>query len=338
MAVPFSSDEVVEKVRDATSLPDAHWIDATKILSFADEEVESLLGARVKTAREGHWQKLEDAPIVAGTLRYRIPRRAFGRAVTSIALVSLSSGQVSPLTEIDAALASSFPASSSPGPRVRYYGEDDEIVFPSQPPVGYAVRFRYLRRPSRLVPVSEASGIVLCEDIATLFVESAIPDWLAAQVQSGFEPTLTPPPLYVDIVRGTAPFDLSAVDLLLSYITVSSREVTFLSTLTPASFVDRTAITNDRVDYICLRDQTVYPQLPAELFPTLVSAVGRRVLEALGDRPGAELAQASMRERGAAASAIIEPRNQDRSRPIVNRFSPLRGGGRGRGGGWWPGS
>lgn len=317
---PFTSDELVEKVARLAFLPDAHELlvnSAAGLLAIADEEIETLISERVKSAREEHWSKFEDIALVPGTLRYRIPRRALGRAVRAISLVNLSNGQVSPLSEIDVAVASAIPGTSSftVGNGV-YYIEDDFIVFPLQPPSGYALRVRYLRRPSRLVPVSSAAAITKATD-TTHITLATVPAALAAAVS------------YVDIVRGDAPFDLMYVDLRAKAISVPG-DVQVLDPIVVSDFVNLTTISNDRQDYLCLRDQTVYPQLPAELHPVLESAVVRRVMGAIRDTAGAEEAQATLQQRASSASAIIEPRNQDRSRPLVNRFSALRGGSAGR--------
>lgn len=324
----FTSDELVEKVKDITFLPDAHELtlnSGAKILSIADDEVETLLAARVKTAASDHWAKVEDLPIVQGTLRYRIPRRALGRALASVSLASLSSGGVTPLSEIPASAATGITGASWNGRNGVYYVEDDFLVFPVQPPAGYSLRVRYLRRPNRLVPIASAAAITQAIDATHIGLASAPASFVAPKDQ------------YFDIVRGDAPFDLMYVDLRIKNIVApGSVALTSPSTISIADFVDTSAILNDRVDYLCLRDQTVYPQLPAELHPVLVSAVALRVMESIKDGPGAEAARATARERAASASAIIEPRNQDRSRPIVNRYSALRGGGSGNRRGRWP--
>lgn len=325
MADPFTSDAMLEEVRDITGLPDAHWLTTARLLTIADAETRTLIAERVKLKRGEHWLKLQDTALVPGTTRYRLPRRALGRAVHSIALVD-ANGAVSPLTEIDAAEASSINSASwSSSPPV-YYIEDEEIVFVAQPPSGYSMRVRYLRRPNRLVPVASALAIAKRSNATTLIATT--------------NPLLTFTELgdklyYFDVVRGDAPFDLSYVDQVCDGTDELSFELTFTtSNFQSADFEDVTSTVGLRQDYVCLRDTTVYPQLPAELHPVLVSALARRVMEAIKDKDGAELAQATLNDRSQAASAVIDPRNQDRSRAIVNRFSALRGGGNRRRGSW----
>jgi hypothetical protein len=314
VATPFTSDALVEQVRDITSLPDAHWLTTAKLLEIADSEV--LVTARVKMQRGEQFLTSQDVALSPSTLRYRLPRRALGRAVHSIALVGANGG-VTPLTEIDAADASGvfgFGVTSSGD----YYIEDDFIVFPVAPTSGSSLRVRYLRRLSRLVPL--ASAVLIRSAVSSTSFE--IPPDVS---------TVIPASSYVDIVRGDSPFDVMYADRLLTEQSSGAIDLDPTTPVVPSDFVDLTAIANDRQDYVCLRDETVYPQLPSEMHPALVSAVAQRVLEALGDQPGTARAEATLRARMQAATDLMAPRNQDRSRAIVNRFSALRGGGSRRG-------
>lgn len=323
----FTTDELLRRVRLLAFLPDAGGPTDAELLEVADDELRTLVAARLAAAREEHWVKTEDVPIVAGVRRYRLLRRALGRIVRSVRLVEQSTQRVIDLHEnSDAPTGSYVGASWAAGMNV-YYWEDDFLVFPIQPPTGWSIRIRYLRRPSRLVPTSECAAIVRVSSTTEIVVSSVPAAWLATTGN------------YVDIVRGDAPFDLAYVDLVESG-PLSGPTRMLLDASTPvavADFVDRDDHPNDRVDYLCPRDCTCYPQLPEELHPVLVAAVARRALESVRDKEGAELARATFAERAKAASDIIEPRNEERSEPLGSRYSAMRGGSGGPGRRrWWP--
>lgn len=323
----FTSDDFVASVRRLAFLPDASDITATDILALADEETLTIIGDRVKAQRGEQWVTYEDQATSPTQLEYPLPRRCFGRMVRGVSF--LSSGNVLwHATEIDLVTgADNLPVGvSAPYTRGGYSFRADKIVFPAPPPPSSTLRVHYLRRPSLLVPVAQGASVVSCGDATTVLVDS-VPAWLSTQTQPAEQPP--PPPLYVDIVRGDAPYDQIEVDRLLSFITLSTSNLTFLpqTPLTPANYVDRAAIPNDRVDYVCLRDQTVYPQLPNELFPVLVAAVVRRIMEELGDQAGMAGAADTLERRKKAAEDIIAPRNEQGNRKIVNRSSALRSNG-----------
>ncbi len=320
----FTTDELLRRVRLLAFLPDAGGPTDAELLEVANDELRTLVAARLAAAREEHWVKTEDVPIVAGVRRYRLLRRALGRIVRSVRLVEQSTQRVIDLHEnSDAPTGSYVGASWAAGMNV-YYWEDDFLVFPIQPPTGWSIRIRYLRRPSRLVKASECAAIEYAASTTSLHVTSSPATW--------------PGGYYLDIVRGDAPFDLSYVDLVLS----GGAGTTTINLVpdTPivvADFVDLVTYPNDRADYLCPRDTTCYPQLPEELHPVLVAAVARRALEAVRDKEGAELARATLAERAKAASDIIEPRNEERSEPLGSRYSAMRGGSGGLGRRrWWP--
>jgi len=321
--VAFTTDELLRRVRLLAFLPDAGGPTDAELLEVADDELRTLVAARLAAAREEHWVKTEDVPIVAGTTRYRLLRRALGRIVRSIRLVEQSTQRVIDLHETDAAITGSYGGVFwSAGTNV-YYWEDDYLVFPIQPPTGWSIRIRYLRRPSRLVLTNACAPIQYPTSTTVLHVGSVPTAFVAGYL--------------VDVVRGDAPFDLPYVDRVVSGTTSSTITLDPSTPIATTDFVDLSTRPNDRADYACPRDCTCYPQLPEELHPVLVAAVARRALEAVRDKEGAELTRATLAERAKAASDIIEPRNEERSEPLVSRHSAMRGGSGGPGRRrWWP--
>jgi len=316
----YTTTDLVTAVRRLAYLPDASDITDVEILARADEEMATIIADAVKAGREGFWLTSEDTPLVPSQTAYAIPRRALGRGVVGVGMVN-SDGTFFTIPQID-------PVTGWNGRTVTinsycYSFQADKIVFPTAPPSGYSLRVLYLRRPSQLVPISDAGQIGRAVDAVTIqtFTKPAF-----TQIDI-LDPTRFVG-LYADIVRGDAPFDLSYVDLIVTGVTGSSSPfVVALSATTPVdptAIADYTVIQNDRVDYLCARDQTVYPAVPVELQPVLEAATAVRIAESIRDSEAAAMAQQTLAARRRAAVDILEPRNEEGSRPIVRSRSPLR--------------
>lgn len=311
----YSTDDLVAAVRRLAYLPDASDIDAAEILARADEEMTTLIADAVKAGREGFWLTQETQPLYSTVLSYQVPRRALGRGVVGVQMVN-SDGTAFTIPQIDP--VTGWNGRTTAITSYCYSFQADKIVFPTAPPSNYRLRVLYLRRPSKLVEVSEGAAIIEAKTTTVLYIGDA-PTWMLALTGS------PAPKMYVDLIRGDASFDQLYVDQLATLYTASSpNTLTLVDSIATTDFVDTQTISNDRVDYVCRRDETVYPTLPIELIPVLEAATAVRILESLRDAEGAEMAQATLVARKRAAVDIIEPRNQEGSRPIVRIRSPLR--------------
>lgn len=320
MGVGALTDDLVTSVRALAMLPDADDFDSTAILRTADEEMETLLVEIVKSVRGEHWLTYQDFALSSTVKVYQLPDRCLARFVRGVGSVS-SDGVFYMLPQIDPVIGwERMPTQNTTSGC--YFFQDDSIVFPASPPTGFpTMRVWYIRRPSQMVSASTCSAIRKAPSSTTLTLGPPVPTWISGVTT----------PVYVDIVRGNAPFSTMYTDL--KFTSWSSPTFTLDST-TPINtglFVDLTAIANDRADIVCQRGQTGYVPLPSELFPVLVSAVVWRVLEAKAD-PRTERAEATYMKRRKAAIDLIDPRNEQGGRPIINVNSPLRGGGIARAG------
>ena len=177
------------------------------------------------------------------------------------------------------------------------------------------MRVWYLRAPSKLILSSSTSCISVLKLSSSTSIQVSA-DASATQVKAG---------VYADVVRGASPYDVMYQDQTVTSVSGSGLYfVNFTgSAFSTSDFVDRTTISNERSDYICLRGTSPYAQIPDELFPFLcAAAVSRRVLEAIGDREGASVMQNTLDARRREALSLIIPRNEDGSKPIVKKFSP----------------
>lgn len=309
MGYDLFSDDLIRGIRRLASIPQASDFTDSDLLELADEEQVTIISDRIKAIRGEHWVVYEDM-VLTGETRYNIPRRAMGRMVRGISLISTSNVTFS-CPQIDPVLG--WEGSSSSGiTSYCYFFASDQICFPAAPPAGWTMRVWYLRRPSKLVLKSAASGLLQANSPTALLLQDP-----GTAFQKGD---------LVDIVKGDTPYDLLYQDLI-----VLLNPALNIVTLDPTTPVEVSKISafgiNNRQDWLCLRDQTVFPQIPAEFFPVLMAAVGLRYAEAIGDNQLSTLMADTLERRKRTAGDIIDPRNEQGSRPIVRRFSPLRSGG-----------
>lgn len=313
----YDSDTLVASVRREAMLPDASDITAADILAIADEEMLSTLAELQKSSQQAYAMTYEDQALSASVLRYRYPRRALAQTIRGVTWLD-SAGVEHLLTEMDAEDGQRF------GCEGQYYVEADELVFHLAIPSGaVTLRWRYMRRPSKLVPLAS------CELV------NSVPTTTTIKVPAGSQ--LLASGSYFDIVRGDAPYGLSFVDRLVLSWASTTYTLNSATPVVPADFVNLTTIPNDRRDYLCPRDQTCYPPIPNEGFPLLVSRVVAEVLKSTRDAQGASMALDTATRRDAAVRAIIQPRNESGNRTLVNPRSAMRNGaGWGRGRRWGP--
>jgi hypothetical protein len=317
----WTTADLLASVRREGFLPDAHDLSSSDLLAFADEELATILAEVWKTSREERRVVTADLPLAPGVNRYRTPRRALAGGVRGVTYVD-ASGAEGPADEISpmdvwrwqsAMVFSGF----------HYYFEGDELVLPVAPSsAGGAIRVRYYERPPRLIEPDDAAPITNATSTTTLALANAPGSSIATAGA------------FVDIVRGDSPFETRYADRISAGYAGGVLTLNASTPIAVSEISDRTggAAFGARTDYVCPRDCTVYPPIPQELHPVLVSAVLRRAAESQLDQSGASLAEASLRRRITAATNIAEPRNADRKPRIVARGGALRGRGQWRGG------
>jgi hypothetical protein len=178
------------------------------------------------------------------------------------------------------------------------------------------LRVAYIVRPSALVEVSTTEMARIYGPDSTTGVRI---------IDTSPSANLTEFGAYLDIVRGSEPYDLLYLDRL-SADTFAAPVFNFQAT-TPIDVADIPSLSSPlhpgaEPAYLVQRDQTPFPNIPHTLWPALVRLTVARAFEAVRD-PGTQ----QMRESGLAALqralSIMKPRDARNTRRIVGR-SPIR--------------
>ncbi len=312
----YTSDDLIAAVKSAGFLPDASDLTDVELLGFADEAMTTFVGDALEKQCAEHWWASEDTSLVPGVTAYRLPRRLFGRAVRGVAIVD-TRGDECPLDELDPIeMRSAFRAGSVGTPT--HFAFEGDLVRLGQVPAsaGVTLRIHYVRRPSRLVSVSttEMARIYQAVNTTTLNLIETAPST-----------NLTAEGALLDIVRGSEPYDLVAVDRLSADDFAAPAFV--LQPSTPIVVADFETLTSPLAPgaepaWLVQRDQTPLPQIPNTMWSALVDHVLAAALGAVRD-PQAQAIFARGQAKLGTALSIAKPRDKRNTKRIVGS-TPLR--------------
>ncbi len=310
-------DALLTDVRDTGFLPDASDQDSTVLLRFADKELRTMIAVAVEKNRGEHWLRYEDTDIVPGTTRYRIPRRCLGGAVRAVTAVDPNGVTLPSLTQVDPiTLRSMFKEGDSSSLRWFAFEGDFVNLGAVEPSTGWTLRIHYVMRPSKLVVTSET-------EMATIYGPDSTTGVRILETAPGTN--LTEYGAYLDIVRGTEPYDLLYLDRL-SADTFAAPTFNFQPS-TPIVTADIPSLSSPlhpgaEPAYLVQRDQTPLPPIPRALWDALVHGTCAQALEAVRDPQAASMRQTALAKLHEGIQ-LMGPRDQRNSQRILSK-SPLR--------------
>lgn len=309
----WTTDDLLAEVRRAIFAPDTSDQSDTDLLRFGDQALNTLIAASVRAGRGEHWLYTLDHTIVPGTVEYDMPRRALGRTLRGVVLVS-SSGESRALQQVDALrLREAYSSTSTSGMPQWYAFEGEKVRLGVVPSSGtWTLRLFYLMSPPRLIPTTSGVSITGVTGSTTVTTAS---DPLPSGVASG----------YVDVVSGTEPYRILSADNKVSLF--SAPTITFNTSISGLGLASP-VVANRQPDYVVPAEQSVYPPIPRPMWPALVSETARLALRAVRDPQAASMAVEAQAHLGAARD-IMNPRENRASMKIVGS-SYLRNIGRRR--------
>lgn len=291
----YTTTYLIESLkRRGMLLSSAEALTDADFLAFADEELQSYVVPLLMSVREEYLVFHKDVTVVAGTAAYAIPERAIGGKLRNV-LLSDGNG-FTPVSrqepeQTDGAISSSGPDG--------YRLESNSVVLSPIPAAGETLRLQHFRRPSRLVPVTEA-GLITEIDRDTGVITCNIPDGFVLSE-------------LFDFVKGKSGFECLAIDLTATDVDDDPLGITFDPEDIPASL--------EVGDFVTLAQESPIPQIPVELHPLLAQRVVVRALEANGDPKVGKAEETADRMRQQAL-LLLTPRAEGSSRYVINRNGP----------------
>lgn len=258
--MPFDSTRLVAQITIKGSLPDGRFTDQ-ELLDLAYDSLLSEIVPMILEAREDYFVTYLDLPITANKSAYPVPTRALNGILREVKLIRGSS-----IINLERKDLEEITSSTTGTPSSFYVMGNDVVLHPTPDTTVDTLRLYYFIRPSQLVPVSSCGRI-------TAIVGSTV----SISIPTGWTTANT-----FDLVRGSAHFDVLAIDLAAS--SVASGSVVFTRTVPSTLAVG---------DYVTLANETCFPFLPPEGHVALVQSAVTSALESIGDPAASVSAQKS---------------------------------------------
>lgn len=265
----YTADDILSdaKLRSNYSNTSGGRLSDSDILRLANDELLGILTAQEMAAIQGHLAVEDSQSIVANKQRYDIPYRAAGGKVR-YACLKASNGNRQNIRmgrperfvttyNVDTAQPGTLPQNS--------WFEDGRIVlYPVPTDATYSLLLGIYLRPGRLVLAANATTASAAAAAgASSITVASIPSYLNGATS-------------IDIISSKPPFQVKAYDLAVSSLATAGTSITIT---TPANLTYAVAAG----DYITKSEESVVPQIPAELHALLSARVAKRILQASGD-------------------------------------------------------
>ena len=269
----------------------------------------------VMSAHTEYYVYDEDITLCSSTNRYAIPYRAAGNKLRDIQFVD-QGGSHYEFTLISIEDRVCYACNYTTSRLIPYYFEADEIVMLNFQRTGGNLRFSYFLTPNELVEVNRGAKIsAICVGCCTTtFTLDAFPTHFSCT--SCF-----------DFVKGRSPHKIRTFDVAICSICSTTKTVTFDNcqlTRTVTDGLTQEAITFVVGDYITKSEETVLPQLPAEIHSILAQRTAIKLLEGLGDTEGMKNATEQLKEIEDKAMTLIGNRNDGSPKKINIKHSLLK--------------
>lgn len=293
----YTADDLIKSIKRGVTVPNyqALLTDAD-MLELADEETMSLVVPVLMSLRSEYLVVVESVPVVPSSEFYDIPYRAIGRGLRDL------------LYEIDGLkrnLAYIAPEdvhyysnnSTASDPRGFCFVGDKIRLIPGSINSEANVEISYHIRPGKLIQTKYAGKVTAFNKTNKTITLNALP----ANVTTS-----------CDIVR-------------------AKQGANYLDWDVAVTAINGTTLTVDAVpsdiavgDWVCEPEKSPVIQIPEECMQTLAQAVQCRILEAVGDTEGFNVAKIRLEEKIRQMKDLLVPRVEGEPQKVVNRGGLLR--------------
>lgn len=312
MANFFTSDTLIADVQRRAMIPNTQQtFQEADFLAFANEEL--LIGCvpHVLSFHQEYFVHTQFVPLVANTSRYPIPTRAIGTKLRDVSYMDVS-GNIFEMSRIKIEDIPSYQNNVIQNSFTLFYMEGNDLMLipvVGANPVG-TLRFSYYIRPNEMVPTNQvgivngiASGALVNNYPTTVVTLSNIPSTF----------NLTEP---LDIVQTQNPFQTIGINITPLAMNTITNTLTFYSYQISLQLMVG--------DHIALAEQTIVPQIPADIHSMLSQRVAARCLEALGDTQGLQNANLKLTEMENKTGTILEDRVEGQPLKVFPKHSALK--------------
>jgi hypothetical protein len=268
----YTSDDLVNDVRRDQFLTVAqdHFSPA-QILNIADQELHQTLLPLLISLDDGFNLEAADTAFVSGTSDYEVSRYAMYGKVRMVTALR-SDGTERQLVRVTPEQAHLWEGGSG-DPEAFQILADQIRVYPTPSSATESLRQWIYRRPGRLVPTSSAAMVSTAVTTTVTYTASKPATFTATSVH--------------DFYRGTSPFRRVA-----TAATATGSPLATTQTFSAANVALLTAN-----DWVCVRDESVFPAIPLELVPFLKDLVMRSLSRSQMDEAQYQVQRAEIVDR-----------------------------------------
>jgi len=329
--VAYLTDDLVSAVRRRAQLPDADGkLDDAGILDIANEELQTFILPWLVEARETYYVKDSFILIEQGVDTYPLPTMLLAGTLFDVSVYNAQFESMGSLPMLPLEDSTSYGASGTWGypASLCFTIQGNNLVLLPKPTGGDTLylRLRYVRRPNRLVPVSE------CALVESWLSDTPTPgrtQFTVDAVPAGFTGSK------IDLVQAIPSFEVWSEFLAHANATGTTFDVLTTSvnpnffTAAQAGFLDGAP---NQPAYWCVQQTTCIVPVPDFMQPVLVSITASQCLRSIGDFEGAEMEMQQLGRKMGQLKTVVEPRVEGARPRIVSFSHPMRASWNR---GWW---
>ena len=279
--MPYTSDDLVTDIERDSFTPAAQdQFTAVQKLKIADDELQESLAPILVALDMGYFLEAADTALVSGQSGYDFDRYAMWNKVRRVELLD-AGGNPREIDLVTPEQRQNYDITNNGSPAAFELSHTQIVLLPTPATATETLRQWIYRRPGRLVPVTSAA-VVQSVDTGTgvvTYTASKPSTFTASSVH--------------DFYRGTSPFRRVG----------TAATATASGGATLQTFSTANAALLQAGDYVCVRDETVFPAVPIELVPFLKDLVIRSLARTQMDQAAYQVARAEIVDRAKAAMA-----------------------------------
>lgn len=285
----YTTTGLIEQTKRRISMPTSQSLITTdRFISILNDELHTRIVPFLMAFREEWFVDYDDYATDGVTTEYTISSKAVGHKLRDVQLWDNGKQYLNVPRLAPEQLADSF---------YGFYVQNDKIIiYPNALDNGKTLRLSYFRRLNDLVSTSSA-GYIATASTSSVTISTTPPATFTTNTS-------------VDIISHNSPFSI--------------KETLIISSVVGSTITFTTNTTAEAGDYVCLEGESVYPEIPIECIPMLCQSAGIRILEALGDTEGLQIAMANYLQIEQSAKATLSPRVDGEVKKLQNKRRLMR--------------
>ena len=297
MSIDFTTTALIESVKRRVSVPTSQALFANlDFCKIASDELQSIIVPLIMAEHEDYFLHAQNYDLDGVVDKFNIPVRAIGQKLRDVGIYNTNTKDYvkKPRLSIEdyGSIHGDYVEAFS-----GYFIQDDQVVFKPTPSASSdKLRIYYYRRPNNLVRTSDAGKVSNINTSTKVVTLDNLPTTWTTSTK-------------LDLIKGSGGFRSLSDDFTVSNI--AGFDVT-LSTLPDGIAVG---------DYVSESGKSPIPQIPYEGHHLLAQLVAIKVLEALGDAKGMQLAMSKYDSMLKNFIKLITERVDSSPKKIISRGS-----------------